>query len=331
MERLMRRLLVGVILFSITVTIANSQPPTPGVVKPDSPPQSVPAQKSTDAQTEQRGTDQFPLVVKTITPQKTEQEAAEDKTERDNKSAADWWMVRLTGLIAIIGVGQGIVFYIQARRLRQTIIKMDEIASTQTTDMGKSIEQATKASVAMQSIADSMANNVETIKGVASVNREIADRQAKLWPLQMRAYISVLIGQAVYQDSKIGLRFEGKPLLTNTGNTPAHNVRYSIKSDILPIPLAHTMDYSLPPPSGKGNLVAPHSNGIMGAVVDRTIFDNEISDIKQGKGKALVVWGKIEYEDVFGESHYTNFCQVLMWRPDNAIHGYHLPQYSDAN
>jgi hypothetical protein len=50
---------------------------------------------------------------------------------------------------------------------------------------------------------------------------------------QLRAYLSIVIGQATYQDDARNIRFEAKPLLINNGETPAYNVRVRIKADIL--------------------------------------------------------------------------------------------------
>jgi hypothetical protein len=328
----MRRTCQILILISLMLpNVGFSQQSSPSGTISNQPPRRTSDQKGAGAQIDQRGSEQSSLSAKTLLPVNSTQEAANEKTDREDKSSADWWMVRLTGLIALIGVGQGFVFYIQARRLRQTVVKMDEIAAGQTADMNKSIAESAKAALAMQSLAESMAANVEIVRDVANVNKFIADRQAALWPLQMRAYISVMVGNAIYQDTKMALQFEAKPVLVNTGNTPAHNVRYSIKADILPIPLVESRDFSVPPPFGRGNVVAPHANGTMSAVVDRIFFDEEVADIKQGKGRALVVWGRVEYEDVFRELHHTNFCQVLMWRANDSIVGYHQPHHSDAN
>jgi hypothetical protein len=51
---------------------------------------------------------------------------------------------------------------------------------------------------------------------------EEADRSSKK---ELRAYVSVVVGSAVYQEREKNLRFEGKPLMVNTGRTPAYKSR----------------------------------------------------------------------------------------------------------
>src|SRR5258708_756447 len=60
----------------------------------------------------------------------------------------------------------------------------------------------------------------------------------------MRSYLCVNICTGVYQERAKDLRFEAKPMLLNTGYTPAHNVTYKAKADILPFPLPK--DFNLP-------------------------------------------------------------------------------------
>jgi hypothetical protein len=56
----------------------------------------------------------------------------------------------------------------------------------------------------------------------------------------------------------------------------------------------------------------------MSAVLDHVVQANEIQDIKMGKGKALWVWGIVHYDDVFGKPHFAQFCQRLVWLPDDS-------------
>jgi len=88
---------------------------------------------------DKRGTEQSPIVVKVLPSAKTQDEPAGNKAETLDRPSADWWMVRLTAAIAVIGLIQTIVFGIQAYMLRQTISKMDEIAQSQTQDVQASI------------------------------------------------------------------------------------------------------------------------------------------------------------------------------------------------
>lgn len=84
-----------------------------------------PPEKTTPAQQpaapDQRGTEQSPLVVKSIPTPKTHEETAADEAEKKDKSNSDWWLVKLTGVLAGIGFLQLIVFAWQGIQLRRAV------------------------------------------------------------------------------------------------------------------------------------------------------------------------------------------------------------------
>jgi hypothetical protein len=110
------------LIIAVLCSVGQSQPlaPTPPIKS------SQPKQPATSTQkessTNERGSEQSPLVVKVLPPVKTTEETTNDKAKDLDQSSANWWMVRLTGAIAFIGFVQTIVFGVQARRLRQTVV-----------------------------------------------------------------------------------------------------------------------------------------------------------------------------------------------------------------
>ena len=209
-------------------------------------------------------------------------------------------------LIAI-GIVQSIIFALQlfvfrdqARKLRQTV----DASTQQTKDMKESIAQSTRAANAMEKSANA-----------ATVGSQAAARSVELISKQMRAYLSVRINDGFYQDRAANLRFEVKPMLINTGLTPAQRVSYSAKADVLPFPLADEFVFpALEKPRSIFGLLAPQQNMIMNAMVQGDFFeDGEVEDIKRGRGKRLYIWGTVLYEDVFGEQRYTNFAHSIIW------------------
>ena len=66
------------------------------------------------------------------------------------------------------------------------------------------------------------------------------------------------------------------------------------------------------------------------AIVDDFCDDREVEYIKVGQQRGLYVWGIVSYEDVFGETHRTRYCQALTWMPDGKVYGYHIPGHHDA-
>jgi hypothetical protein len=188
----------------------------------------------------------------------------------------DRWLIFVGVVQSIIFILQLFVFGIQAWKLHQTV----KAAAEQSGDMKRSIEEATRA-----------ANAMEISSKAATVASEAAAQSVSLLPKQMRAYLSVRIGGGVYQDRAANLRFEVKPMLINTGLTPANKVSYAAKADVLPFPLAD--EFVFPPldkPRSVFGLLAPQQNLIMNAVVKSDFFDDgEVENIKRGRGKRLYI------------------------------------------
>jgi hypothetical protein len=49
---------------------------------------------------------------------------SQEQPNRQEESAAAWWLVNVTGVLALIGILQLIVFGIQAYQLRKTVVEM---------------------------------------------------------------------------------------------------------------------------------------------------------------------------------------------------------------
>jgi hypothetical protein len=99
------------------------------------PKRNEPQAQSKDIQkqppTDQRGTDNSPLVVRVLTPPQDRTEAAQPSKTNDEKPPTDWYMFGVTVVLAFIAVLQLIAFVVQARRLGQTIDVMKDTAQRQ--------------------------------------------------------------------------------------------------------------------------------------------------------------------------------------------------------
>ena len=282
----------------------QSPPPTPG--KTAKPKQQQSAAREQPANSDQRGTEQSPLVVKTLEPAKRQAEG-EQEANRQQKTTSDWWIVILTGVLALIAFGQLGVYLYQAKKLRETVAAAGE----QSKAMERHIGEAARSADAMEHIA--------TV--IQSGNAAI-----------LRAYMSVVIGSAVFQERQDGFKFEGKPNLVNTGNTPARNVRIRIAAQIVPVADAENFPYPLPEEVAKASAVAaPHQTYILSAMVKDFVPDNEVVAIRGGQGKALTVWGVVTYDDIFGQHHTTKFAQWLFWYPNNTVFGLYIPGQNDMD
>jgi hypothetical protein len=199
-----------------------------------------------------------------------------------------------------------------------------ETSTAQSSDMQASIGEAVRAANAMEQVAEGIAVSANAAQeSVVTLKERTA--------MQMRAYVSVSVGVAIYQERERGLRFEARPLIVNTGHTPAHNLGFQAAARILPIPIANTFDFPIPEQRIGAAMLGPQQNFTMKVVVPEYVHDEEVAGIKQGDGRALCVWGLVTYADAFGEPRETRFSQILFWlRDDNGITGHYTEQHNEA-
>jgi len=230
----------------------------------------------------------------------------------------EWLLAAFTALLALI---TGILARYTFKLYSATVgLGRDakESGAEQAKKMERSVVQATRAATAMEDVATATKNNAVLMQDVMHK--------------QMRAYISVEIGQAIYQDSE--LRFEAKPLLTNTGFTPARNVSYEVKADIVdatttPLKLPDIHDMTI----NDAGLAPRQSFTIHGLVNDR-VPDAEVEAIKKGATRRLFVWGRVTYDDVFGGSWETKFGLSYTFPTGRdgvtRVYGYYYPTHNSS-
>lgn len=105
-----------------------SQHPTPTPTKISKPQQEQSRSTQEPTNADQRGTDQSPLIVKTLPAAKTQAETEQDATDRKEKAANDRHIVELTGVLAVIAFFQLLVYTYQAKKLRETVESAGEQA-----------------------------------------------------------------------------------------------------------------------------------------------------------------------------------------------------------
>ncbi len=112
-----------------------------------------------------------------------------------------------------------------------------------------------------------------------------------------------------------------KIVIKNTGQTPAHDLRVISKTELLRHPIGIPFNFTLisgPDPStavlGAGEPTASESK-------PATPFDGNAMMVatEPESGARIYTWGTVTYRDVFGHSHYTNFCSSLIFTETEAI------------
>ena len=181
--------------------------------------------------------------------------------------------------------------------------------------MERSIAEAASAATAMQSVAKSMAENTKQIIKTVKLNEVVAERQKVLWQMQMRAYLSVLVGNFYEQDAAVGAFMQAQPVVLNTGNTPAKNVRFKGVVDIRPFPPGPTFDFRLPDTDSEASAttIGPRQDNFMPFAATRRFSDEEIIEAHRAIHSRVYIYGTINYDDTFTESHITNFCFTVVW------------------
>jgi hypothetical protein len=228
-------------------------------------------------------------------------------------------MIGLTGLYVALTA----FYVIFAGRTLKAILRQEKDNNKQFLEQ---IAEVRKSADAAKQSADATKNIPATIE---AGNRGM-----------MRAYLTVLIGDASYQERREGqsdISFEARPLVVNSGNTAARKIRIRIAADVLPIPIPESFAFPLPEASNRdAGAIGPNQTHVLTANINRFVPDQDVQIIKEGRDQALCVWGLVLYEDVFGDQHWVKFGQWLHWQPINpapnyVIRGFFLSGQNDVD
>ena len=135
--------------------------------------------------------------------------------------------------------------------------------------------------------------------------------------IELRAYVVVNIASGTIQDRSKNLRFEGSPLIVNSGKTPAHNVRWRTNSSAIKDSESDTYSFPRGEKELGGEVLGVGQTMRLG-VVYRDFYDAvDAEDIKLGdSGRAFYYWGTVSYDDAFGEPRTTEFCHRIRFYQD---------------
>jgi hypothetical protein len=122
-------------------------------------------------------------------------------------------------------------------------------------------------------------------------------------------------------------------IFKNSGQTPAYHLTGSTAVYPSSYPL------SVPIPSGtrestplEATLNPAAENDIGGSdTMQRPITPDEANAIRDGKTMRMYVYGSINYRDVFGDVHYSNFCFSFWGDGPKLTLWTYCPQHNDAD
>ncbi len=273
----MRRLLIIAIFLSLAVFGqggAESQPPAPGPFKETHPPQEKAQSHQTVRQDDKRGTEEFPLFIKTIETESQKTEKDRDIKQHEKETATNWRLMLITGGLLLVAVFQLGFFYWQLNLMRE------------------SMQLSKTAANAALSAANA------------------AEKQSQAVILAERAYVRISScspGIIFFEESPLACKLQIK----NYGETPAHitdiviQMRLLDRGQLLP----EVPDYSRAKIYVYSASFLVRGESIFYNFFDKSITPKEIiKAIKDGE-KVLCLYGFVDYTDVFGTRHRGSFGQ----------------------
>lgn len=207
------------------------------------------------------------------------------------------WVAIFTGGLVIVGFFQLMVFGRQARRLRETIEKMDEIAGQQRADTQSLLEVTRSNAYAAAEQAAAMAGW-----------RAAAEAQRDAIVIAQRAFLSIRdLSVQIYvhhSDRIVGYRIHVNVM--NSGQTIARRYAHNINVVALDrVPDDFRYADRFPGASPTGTVAPGASTFLLGEVAIQDIvaaFDGR---------KEAIIYGWLEYDDVFETRHRTEFCMKI--------------------
>lgn len=274
--------LIVLILVFIIVLTAHSEGQTPRPAVRSNPPQKQTTLNQQSSNNVERGTEQSPLIIKTINPSKTQAEVVQERRYHEKKSSQDW-LVLSTAMLAFVALLQLLAFILQAYFLYKGF-KATKIAA-------KAAKDATEL----------------TYKDLL-----ISHRPWCLFPENIETIEPLSI-----ESGKITGSFNR--IVKNSGKTPAFQVTFNIKVNV--ITLQELMQYiqsGIHEIEGAATAAMPMLGGIIlpGDTI-KNIHDIsqiiDMSKINQQNNTILLVM-TVSYRDIFNIIHFTR--QTWQYRID---------------
>jgi hypothetical protein len=245
-------------------------------------------------------TNAIPAIAETSKSPVIQVEASNTTKHEHDYLSSEWFLVYITLFLAIVTGVLAFYTYRLWKATKTMVDSADATAQRQSSEMQASIIEAGRAATAMEQLVKSSAESVATLKDVTA--------------RQMRAYLVVNINFGLYQERKRNIKFEVRPSLQNTGQTPAHKMTYWARAKIMPFPLPENFDFPIPKKSPiRPMFLGPHQGVELNALVDDFVPDDEVADIKSGNTRRVYIWGVVTYTDIFNKKRTTKFCHSLYW------------------
>lgn len=252
----------------------------------------------------------MPLVVQVQPTAKTDQETAKEQAKENRETSAYRWTIGLGILTGFLSLLQLVAIGFQARISK----KQNSIIDTQSTIMRGQREAADRQSEYMREGLDEARRASETANIASIAAREQVEiaKQSLIETLaiartEQRAWVGLTgISRMVFDPGK-RLKFGIK--VKNTGRTPALNMRSW--STLQGYPAGEAFVFR-PPIDLSGQSVTVLQPGDSFDLYTFSVdpLDTEVVDKIRDKKVVIHIYGRVEYRDVFGAPHFTEFHSI---------------------
>jgi hypothetical protein len=149
---------------------------------------------------------------------------------------------------------------------------------------------------------------------------------------QLRAYIVSGVGSQYRQGMQRGFKFEFRPVILNSGLTPAYAVRSVSRARFMSAAEAANFDFRVPDPGSTSEVtLGPRQDRFIHTVYERQLSKAELRQYKRGE-KFFFVYGTTWYRDAFDRPRYTNHCYFVMWFGKKGVALWQtVARHSDSN
>ena len=306
--------LLAVLVLSVTVLEARSQPPTPSARKSGSS-QEQPKPESAQQQPAEdpRGTDTTPLIVKVQPATKTDEEAQKERAKEDAEASAKRWTVGLgvaTGLLGLFQLGAiGFQAWIAS--------KQNEIIGKQNEIMEGQRKAADKQSEYMR---DALAESCKASEA-AMKSADIADKALRLSERAHLAFGHYEIQHLEDMTKDIRISYA----IINTGRTPAFLLKCDLGFKIAES-LSADVKYNRPT-TNEGAVPVYNARPLLRPININSVSEPDRRAVLDGK-KHLWFYGGWVYRDVFNTEHTSHF--ILTYEGGTLVLDTDHPQYNYA-
>jgi hypothetical protein len=172
----------------------------------------------------------------------------------------------------------------------------------------------------LNSSDEAIHKSANAAKDAADAAKASVEATNTVMKIDQRAWIGLdYLDPVPVSGLEVGKTFAAKAGITNTGKTPARNlVIYSI---IEPVDAGKRPNFSysgIPPitggflpPNGKASLPPNALIDLRQPQQPLAIVDQERLDLFKNKKFGIYAHGRIEYDDIFGDSHWMTYCSYL--------------------